>query len=791
MKTHHIHFNGIVQGVGFRPMVYSLATEMGICGNVSNGNDGVNIFFNADDEKANDFFERLKSAFPATANIIAAGLKKAKPRNFKGFSIVLDEGDTEKKVLLSPDIALCENCRAELNDEENRRYRYPFITCTQCGPRYSIIKTLPYERHGTTMAPFTMCKSCDEEYHDVLDRRFFSQTNSCDDCGIKLKLHYSATAILSEDTEKVLFHIKNFLLQGTILAIKGIGGYLLLCDANHQPAVQTMRHRKLRPTKPLAVLYPNIAAVEHCFELKARERELLQSPEAPIVLLYPKKQAEQNLAIDDIAPGLTRVGVMLPYSPLLELIAQDFRKPLIATSANISGSPIIYRDGEAIEHLFDIASHVVSYNREITLPQDDSVVQISKHNHQQIILRRSRGYAPSFINYKPVSGQCLLSTGAFLKSSFTLAVNGNVFVSQFLGSGESYESQLMYRQTLEHWLQMYAAKPDVLIADMHTNYFSRQYADELAQKLGANLVLVQHHRAHFAAILAEHKLLQADQPVLGVIWDGTGLGDDSDIWGGEFFTYAGNHMQRSGHFDYIPLIAGDKTALEPRIAALCACYNVSPLADELKEKFTEAEWNVYHILIQNTGIVTSSVGRIFDAVASLLDLCDKQTYEGEAAMYLQSLAESYVAEHGFVMDTSYFEDAVDIYRVPTAELIQGILIDLKNGRQKDYIAAKFHYSLVGVIDSVAAGHGIEKICFSGGVFQNALLVDWIKKEYESKYSLHFHIDLSPNDENISFGQMVYYEHKIGIRPDTITNKQFAGEVLSKVATFTTLHDQTI
>ena len=388
------------------------------------------------------------------------------------------------------------------------------------------------------------------------------------------------------------------------------------------------------------------------------------------------------------------------------------------------------------------------------------MVQVSKYSNQQIIVRRSRGYAPSFLQYQPKTKACVLSTGAFLKSSFTLSVNGNVFVSQFLGSGESYESQQMYKDTLEYWLKLYEVKPDIILADLHPNYFSHQYALELAEKFNTNIKFIQHHEAHFAAVLAENNLLHSSKPVLGVVWDGTGLGTDGNIWGGEFFKYEHNEMLRCYHFDYFPAIARDKLAQEPRIAAICAASETWPYPETLKEKFTEAEWNNYQSLIETTNLFSSSVGRIFDAVASLLNVCDKQTYEGEAAMYLQALAEEYVIEHGFVMDDSYFKEGSHYYRIPTASLIQGISSDIKKGKSKNYIAAKFHYSLVCLIDIVAKNVGTEKICFSGGVFQNALLVDWIQKEYNEKYQLFFHQHLSPNDENISFGQMVYHDNNI-------------------------------
>ncbi|MEP6711878.1 MAG: carbamoyltransferase HypF [Ferruginibacter sp.] len=792
MQTYHIHINGIVQGVGFRPLVYQLAAEMKLNGHVKNGSDGVHVFFNASEQEADLFFKNIIREAPLQSKIILSAINKVADKNFIGFSILVEDNDScERRVLLSPDVALCATCKIELHDTNNRRYRYPFITCTQCGPRYSIVNSLPYERHGTSMQKFTQCKTCNEEYNAVTDRRFFSQTNSCEDCGIKLSLHKDDSFVLTSNTKDVLSNIKNFLQHGKIIAVKGIGGFLLLCDANNEDSIQLLRSRKNRPLKPFAVLYPGIDETKNDFEVNKIENDLLQSAEAPIVLLYPKQKVLNNLSVKNIAPGLERLGVMLPYSPLLSLIATDFGKALVATSANISGSPIIYKDEDALAYLFEIADYVISYNRDIIIPQDDSVVQVSEYSHQQIILRRSRGYAPSFLEYKPQKNNTILSTGAFLKSSFTLSVNGNVFVSQFLGSSESYESQQMYKDTLQHWLKLYEVKPEIIITDLHPNYFSHQYAIELAEKYKAEIKFIQHHEAHFAAVLAENNLLNTTEPVLGVIWDGTGLGDDGNIWGGEFFKYENSEMLRCYHFDYFPAIAGDKMALEPRIAALCATNDNWPQSDRLKEKFSDIEWNIYQSLIQTTTLFSSSAGRLFDAVASLLGVCDIQTYEGEAAMYLQALAEDYVDENGFTMDDSYFNEGSHYYRIPTATLMQGIIMDIRKGKQRNYIAAKFHYSLVCLIDIVAKNIGVENICFSGGVFQNALLIDWIKKEYSSKYKLFFHQNLSSNDENISFGQMVFVDNEIkSISREDLKGKGIE-ENLQTEETFANLKSQII
>ncbi|MEP7321228.1 MAG: carbamoyltransferase HypF [Saprospiraceae bacterium] len=770
METYHIHMNGIVQGVGFRPFIYKLALEMNLNGYIKNQGDGIHIELNASKEKANLFFTRIKNEAPAQSRIISSQLHHVEYKEFTDFSILVEGDSQTKRVLLSPDKTICKECKTELYDVDNRRYRYPFITCTQCGPRYSIIGLLPYERYNTTMDAFHICEICAKEYNTVEDRRFFSQTNSCPACGIKLTLWNKDRKAISTDSNYILEQIKYLLQEGNIIAVKGIGGYHLLCDATNASTVKQLRQLKHRPSKPFAVLYPNIKMISDHFILSAKEWTTLESEESPIVLLKPIQNAESYSLAPGIAPGLNRLGIMLPCSPLLELIVNDFSKPLIATSANISGSPMIYKDEDALDQLFDVASFIISHDRNILMPVDDSVVQLSDSN-QEIILRRARGYAPAFLHYTPLSNQSILATGAFLKSSFTLSLYGNVFVSQFLGSSSGYDAQVMYKDTIIHWMNLYETVPELIITDLHPGYFSHQYSLELAKQFNSEVSFVQHHEAHFAAVLAENNLLDSADPILGVIWDGTGLGHDGNIWGGEFFKYENHEMLRSYHFDYFPSIAGDKIALEPRVAAICVAHDVWPSLIDLEEKFTKIEWEVFQRLLQTSSLHSSSVGRIFDAVASLLDIMDIQTYEGEAAMRLQVLAESYVEEHGFEMDEAYFNADSHYYRIPTASLIQGIQQDMLKGKSKKFIAAKFHYSLVYLLDIVATNMNIHKICFSGGVFQNGLLLDWIEKKYSHKYRLFFHQRLPANDENISFGQMVFVDHKIKSLSDVLIKEE--------------------
>jgi hydrogenase maturation protein HypF len=604
-----------------------------------------------------------------------------------------------------------------------------------------------------------MCESCFNEYNEVNNRRFFSEINSCADCGMKLSILCGDLSILSRNTEIVFSLIKHFLNQGKILAVKGIGGYVLMCDATNPDAIQLLRKRKHCPTKPFALLYPDITALERDFGTGDQEKYLLQSSASPALLLY-EKQLANSCDFSHIAPKLNRVEVMLPDNGLFELISHEFMKPLVITGANISGSPVIYKDEDANLYLFDVVDFIVSHNLDIVMPQDKSIMQFSKYENQPIILKRSLGMAPSFAHYKPKSSKCILATGASLESSFTLTHKNDTFISQYLGNGESYEAQLMYKHTLEHALNLYAIKPDVIIADKNPEYFSRQYAIELADKYDTEVKFVQHHEAHFAAVLAENKLLHITKPVLGIIWDSGGLGYDGNIWGGEFFKYENNEMMRCFHIDYFPAVKSGKSIPEPRLAALCTAGYVWPQKDIWKNKFTTTELSKYITLSLNTTTFSSSVNSIFDAVASLLNLCDIQTYKGEASGYLQGIAAQYVEKNGFVMDGSYFKTEVQFYPIPTALLMQTIIADIEAGLDKRYIAAKLYYSMVSLIGQVAQRTHINDICFSGDIFQNALLVDWIKREYKERYHLYFHINLSPNNENVSFGQMVYYENKI-------------------------------
>lgn len=758
-EAFHLHLTGIVQGVGFRPMVYNFAKQLGLRGYVCNAADGLHIEFIAKESEVEIIVDKLLEQAPPLAKVRHWHLNKTIFKAYEDFVIKESDENADANLPLTPDFALCDDCRHEMHDAGNRRFHYPFITCTLCGPRYSIIQQLPYDRINTTMSDFEMCKPCDGEYGDHTNKRYFSQTNSCSDCGINLSLYADKQLIIHKDPKTIVNKICEALTEGKIIAVKGIGGYLLLCDAANSTAIKTLRSRKRRPSKPFAIMCRSIASANEFVYLNEAAKSLLLSAISPVVLAKAKESTP--LAVDDIAPGLHSIGVMIPYAPLFELILSVFKKPVVATSGNISNSPVIFNDEQALVYLPAIADFIVTHNRKIITPQDDSVVRFSSINQKAIIIRRSRGWAPSFFGYNKVNKSTTLATGALMKSSFTIAQLDNIYISQYLGNTDSYDAQLSYRQTLQNLLHVLNAAPQRIITDKHPQYFSNQLARELAVKYGTEMIEVQHHKAHFAAVLAENNLLQADEKVLGVIWDGTGLGDDGQIWGGEFFLYHENNMHRYQHIDYFTILLGNKMAKEPRIAALALCSDVTDALDLLQSKFSTTEWALYKSMLNKKDMLKScSVGRIFDAVASLLGICDKQSYEGEAALLLETKAQQYVNENGYEFGYYYYSVDEGDQSISAALLLKQLLQDIKLNKPIRQMAACFHFSLVMLVKQVAENAGCKKVAFSGGVFQNALLVDLMQYHLADQYELFFHKDLSPNDENISFGQLVYADQEI-------------------------------
>lgn len=756
MNTWHIHIEGQVQGVGFRPFVFALAQEYGLKGWVNNTFDGVHVVFNADQQVASTFMEHLLTKAPRLSKITAANKTIIPTKFFENFQIIHSVKSGDPSLLLTPDFALCEACRVELKQINDRRYAYAFITCTNCGPRYSIVHSLPYDRVNTKMDCFQMCSACHHEYNDPFDRRYYSQTNSCSDCGVELILFDAQKNVIAKPYEGIIQKVVAYWKTGKIVAIKGIGGYLLTCDASNENAISELRKRKHRPSKPFALMYPSSSSLTD-FHLYEESLDELNSHIAPIVLLVMKQDADIT---NEIAKDLNRIGVMMPYTPLYEILLDEFGRSIVATSGNTSNAPIIYEDEVALNELSKIADAILMNNRDIVIPQDDSVVQYSIFERQKIILRRSRGYAPTYINPSlQLPSQTILAMGAMLKSTFCFLHQGNTYISQYLGDLSHFDTQQNYQNTIQHFLALFQTRPEIILTDQHPAYPSSQYGDQLSSESDLTVRRIQHHVAHFGAILGEHDLIHSQESVLGVIWDGTGLGDDGQIWGGEFFKYENYDFSRCYSFDYFDSILGDKMPKEPRISALSACWGVVGSENLLSKKFNQTEWQVYSKLLgKYRSLKTSSVGRIFDAVASLIGIMDKQSFEGEAAMQLEAMAMKYFQLHGLDFTSSYFnEDAHYYHQIPTKTLMAKIIMDIQKGESKEFIAAKFHFSLMKIIKIIANNLKIKQITFSGGVFQNSLLVDLILYHLKVDFQLYFHKELSPNDENISFGQLVCFQ----------------------------------
>lgn len=751
MYSYHIHIGGLVQGVGFRPFVSRLADKLDIKGWVTNGNDGVHIECSASMDKVFEFYKLLISQQPDNALIRSHEIKEIPFIGFTEFEIRPSNPSAQPDLLLTPDIALCGNCRKEISDPADKRYQYPFTTCLECGPRYSIISGLPYDRENTTMRALQMCPACEKEYADIYNRRHYSQTNSCPDCSISMHLFDNNGVEICKDPEGILLILQESLRHGHIIAVKGIGGYLLLCDATKYYSVATLRDRKKRPAKPFAVMYPSIEMAEADLLVSATEKNALTGKISPVVLCRLKEETGTGLCTEQIAPGLDKIGVLLPYTPLLALIMEAWNKPLVATSGNLSGSPIIYTDEDALLWLTGFADYIVSFDRDIVTPQDDSVIQFDEQSKSPIILRRSRGMAP---NYFPVPfrlTQNTLAMGAELKSAFALSAGQNIYVSQYLGDQSTYESQISFNYTLTHLLQLTQVTPEKILVDSHPNYDVSIRGEEMAEEAGIPLIRVQHHKAHFAAVLAENELLNTEEKILGVIWDGTGYGDDGQIWGGEFFLLEEGAVERYMHLDYFPQLLGDKMSKEPRVSAVSLLRNNMDQLMMIKELFTAREREFYiKLLQQQQPLLTSSMGRLLDGIAALLKLQSFNTYEGEAAMKLEVAARKCQSS-----SMEYYPVAINKNRLDWTTMLEELIQDIRNETDTNLIARKVFVSLVMLIRHVAVRAGVRKLAFSGGVFQNALLHGLIQELLQDEFILYFHQQLSPNDECIGFGQLAF------------------------------------
>lgn len=744
-QTFKIQIKGRVQGVGFRPFIYNLANSHNLNGTVSNNGNGVIIFCNSTETGVTKFVDNILANKPQIAWVKSHLITKVSFQEFYKFKIITSDPNVEIDLPLTPDFATCDCCKLEISDTINRRFNYAFTTCVNCGPRYAITKKFPFERQHTSLDDFGMCKACGQEYKNPEDRRFHSQTNSCPDCGIKLKLEAKDKRVLTINQTECIDRAANFLISGHIIAVKNTNGYLLCCDASNPKSIGNLRRRKKRSTKPFAVLYPSIESVEEDFDTSLYQRNALCGAAAPIVILQNKQHI--NLALEAIAPNINQTGVMLPSSGLLQLLMLKIGRPIVATSGNIHGSPIISNEDDANKNLSDVADYFLHHDMEVQFPQDDSVIKFS--DDLQIILRRSRGFAPNYLETDIKSKKPILAMGAHLKSTISYLPKNQIYVSQYIGNLDNYKVLKRYQSILNKYFKIFGVNPKCILVDKHPNYQSSILGAEIASELDCQIQKIQHHKAHFTSVLGEHNLFKHEEKVLGVIWDGTGYGDDMHIWGGEFFIYDRFEISRLTHFEYFSWIANDKMANEPRLALFSLLNHEN--RDYLRHKFSKMEWDLYSKILKNNKLKTSSVGRLFDAVASALDLTDSNTFEAEAAMRLEDCANLYSGNNPI----DFLENKI-IETIPSRLIVNEILKLYKNGAFKERLAYSFIYTLAKSITDVARKHGIKTVACSGGVFQNSLLLSILVKQTEKiNINLKLNRKLSSNDENLSFGQLMY------------------------------------
>jgi hydrogenase maturation protein HypF len=760
MKRAEIGITGVVQGIGFRPFIYHLAQKHLIRGWVLNNEGGVLIDAESEDGNLARFIQDIPKLAPPLARIESLDVKYFEPLGYSTFKIRKSEEAREKFVLISPDVATCDLCLSEVFSPKNFRYRYPFINCTLCGPRFTIIQDIPYDRHKTTMAPFVMCPVCQKEYEDPTDRRFHAQPNACSACGPSLYLKDREGKEVSGDP---IVKTLDQLSKGRVVAIKGLGGFHLACDARNQDAVSSLRSRKFREDKPFAVMCRNIDEVkEHC-EVNEEEEKLLSGVERPIVILKKKKDSPIAHAV---APYQDTLGVMLPYSALHHLLLSGPLKTLVMTSGNVSDEPISYKNDEAFHRLSKIADSFLFHNREIHMRCDDSVTRI--FDGKPYILRRSRGYVPSPVKLSfPL--EMILACGGELKNTFCLTRGQYAFMSHHIGDLENLETFISFEGGIEHFKGLFYIEPKAIAYDLHPDYLSTRYAFSIQDipRIG-----VQHHHAHIASAMAENGM---EGDVIGVALDGTGFGPDGTIWGGEFIRANLRDFDRWAHLKKVPMPGGSMAIKEPWRMAMV--YLSEAFGDEasslrvgLMKRIDFQKWNVLRRAIEKkvNAPLTSSMGRLFDAVSSLLSVRDEVHYEGQAAVELEMIADR---EAKFVSARNregypfhIHQDQMPMVIDPT-EMIRGIVYDLMDRVDASKISGKFHRTIsrmiVDTCEAIRSREKLNRVVLSGGVFQNIFLLSLVTHGLrDSSFDVYTHHLVPPNDGGISLGQAVVAQMRL-------------------------------
>lgn len=734
---------GIVQGVGFRPFVYKSACDLNLKGWVSNTSLGVIIDMEGKEEKVLIFIEMLKNNAPPLAKVSNISIYSKDLIGYEDFEIRISEEADNISTLISPDISICDNCKKEIFDADNRRYRYPFTNCTNCGPRFSIIKKLPYDRKTSTMEAFKMCPKCKEEYTNPLDRRFHAQPNACPECGPKIWLVDNKNQKIH--TDDPIKEAISLIKEGKILAVKGIGGFHLVCHGRNYEAIKLLRNKKKRSYKPIAVMVKDLDAVKKYCYLSKKEEDVILSNKRPIVIL--ERKMEIGLP-DNLAPYNKTLGVMLPYTPLHYMLFDEGIEVLVMTSANISGEPMIYKNEESLERLNNIVDYFLIHNRDIYLPIDDSVTRVSLNEERMI--RPGRGYCPITLNVKE-SGR-ILACGAFLKNTFAISKGDNIFISQYIGDMDNYRTQDSFERNLNHFKDIYKIEPEIIAYDLHPDYWSR----DLVKKFKGKKIAVQHHHAHIASCMAENNI---NRKVIGVAYDGTGYGDDGNIWGGEFLICSLKQYKRVGHLNYFSLPGGESAIKEPFRIALSQLYKTygEEVYDYLPEELNNKKSKIILSMIKNNinSPLTSSMGRLFDCAASLIGFNRRVTFEGEAAIFLENISDRTNAER-----YKYGINKInEKYIIDTNNIIKGIISDIKNNVKKEVIASKFHNSIVNctvdMCKKIRKESNINAVALSGGVFQNIILFEGIYNGLIAEgFEVFTHKKIPCNDSGISVGQLM-------------------------------------
>lgn len=741
---------GAVQGVGFRPFIYRLAAEIGIRGWVSNSAQGVLIEAEAARPQLDTFVAQIEAQKPPHSSIqriLVEPIPAIGILDHSKFEIRESNATGDRSTIILPDLGTCPDCLREMLDPSNRRYRYPFTNCTHCGPRYSIIKRLPYDRPNTTMHSFIMCDECRAEYEDPMDRRFHAQPTACPTCGPQLRLWDSKGEEIAL-RDDALFAAAEAIRQGDVVALKGMGGFQLLADARNPEAVQQLRERKNRPHKPFAIMVTTIAQVKALCEVSEIEERLLSSSEAPIVLL---RSLNHELLCSEIAPNNPNLGVMLPYTPLHHLLMNELGFPVVATSGNLSGEPICTDENEALTRLNGIADVFLVHDRPIARPVDDSVVRVMAGT--ECVLRRARGYAPLPVELAEAM-PVMIASGAHLKNTVAMSIGQQVFVSQHIGDLETPEAVSTFQQVLKDLQGLYDQPAEMIACDLHPDYRSTHLAAELAGQIQKPLIQVQHHYAHVLACMAEHKL---SAPVLGIAWDGTGYGTDGTIWGGEFLKINEYSFERSAYLRPFRLIGGESAIREPRKIALGLLMELYgedlPAIPQLG--FSASDLTLLKTAYQKkiNAPLTSSVGRLFDAICAFIGLRQQVSFEGQAAMDLE-----FVSADGNVVRSyplGMIEQESGITMIDWEPMIMGVLQDMAAGLNIAEIAAAFHNTMIDMILAVAEQQNIEQIVLSGGCFQNKRLLEGsIVRLQEAGFRPFWSQKVPSNDGGIALGQIM-------------------------------------